>query len=70
MSHMQDKSGYRRRVRLGEFISAWRNEKRLTVRAAGEKFGVQYATLNRLERGENPDGRTLAKILRFLLEEV
>lgn len=57
-------------IRLGEIMLLWRQSKGLNVREAGAIIGMSFTTLNRLERGENPDGRTLAKILRFLLEEI
>ena len=34
-----------------------------------ESTGLSEKELDEFERGENPDGRTLAKILRFLLED-
>ena len=53
---------------LGEVLSSWRWAKRLSISDAAAMLGVTRNTFNRLERGENCDGETLAKVLRWLME--
>ncbi len=63
---MQD----RKRMRLGMILLEWRTVNKLSVRAAAKELGLHYATLNRFERGENPDARTLAKVIFWMLTEI
>lgn len=37
------------------------------MRSAAKDMGTSAATLSRIERGENCDGKTLAKIIKWLL---
>ncbi len=56
-------------MRMGEAIAAWRYKHRYSVRAVAKVIGISSATLNRVERGEPCDGKTLAKIMVWLLSE-
>ena len=51
---------------LGEVLKSWRLFKEHSIRAAAKITGVHYATLSRLERGENVDGETLVRVLVWL----
>jgi transcriptional regulator with XRE-family HTH domain len=42
--------------------------KDLSIRDVAHSVGVSAATLSRIERGENMDGVTLAKIFKWLTE--
>lgn len=54
-------------MKLGEVLRRWRRMSDLTVREAADQIGVPFATLSRVEQGEQMEGRTLAKILCWLL---
>jgi len=54
-------------MKLGEIIKEWRYATRVGVREVAKRIGISAATLSRVERGENPDGETLAKVLLWLL---
>lgn len=56
-------------MRLGSVIRIWRRASDLGVKDAARLFGISPATLSRLERHGRMDGKTLAKILRWLLSE-
>ena len=53
-------------MKLGELIRLWRNVERIGIRDLAKEIGVSHATLSRIERGENMDGRSLAKIIHWL----
>lgn len=59
-----------RPLNVGPVIAAYRAQHRYGVREMAKIIGVSAATLNRIERGENCDGRILAKIITWLLSEV
>lgn len=52
---------------LGRLIRAWREKQRLGLRAVAKEIGVAPATLGRFENGENLDGDTLVKVVRWIL---
>ena len=54
---------------LGDVIRRWRMWSELSIREVATMIGVSAATLSRIERGETMDGRTLAKIVTFLLRD-
>lgn len=54
-------------MRLGKIIKGWRESQRLGVRAVASDIGISHGTLSRVERDENVDGKTLIKILFWLL---
>ena len=54
---------------LGDVIRRWRMWSELSIREVAAMIGVSAATLSRIERGETMDGRTLAKIVTFLLKD-
>lgn len=56
-------------MRLGSVLRKWRLMTELTVREVAASIGISAATLCRFENGENIDGQTMAKILRWLFEK-
>lgn len=54
--------------RLAEVLRRWRRGADLSIREAASQIGTSPATLGRIEKGELMDGKTLAKILRWLTE--
>lgn len=56
-------------MRLGEIIRRWRKWSELGVREVAKEIGVSHGTLSRIERGEEMDGATLAKILTWLMSK-
>lgn len=54
-------------MRLAQWFAAWRHENRMPLRTAAAKIGVSVATLQRFEKGEAIEGRTLAKLLTWVL---
>ena len=55
-------------MRIGELLKSWRNQRELTLAEMSTRTGVPLATLSRIENGIVPDGRTLAKIVGWMLE--
>jgi len=55
-------------LRLAEVINHWRRIKGYGIRGVAKDIGISPATLSRIERGENCDGQTLAKIICWLLQ--
>lgn len=55
-------------LRLAEVINHWRRIKDKGIREVAKDIGISAATLSRIERGENCDGQTLAKIICWLLQ--
>ena len=49
---------------------AWRLSERRSQRYVAGKIGISQVTLHRVEHGDTMDGRTLAKILCWLMTEV
>lgn len=56
-------------MNLGSMIAAYRKLNRYGVREMAKIIGVSSATLNRVERGEYCDARTLIKIMAWLFAE-
>ncbi len=54
-------------MKIGSIIRVWRRAQDMGVREAAKLIGVSHGTLSRIERGEEMQGKTLAKILRWLL---
>lgn len=54
---------------LGEVIKRWREAEGLGVREFAVTIGVTHNTISRMERGENIDGETLAKVLTWLVQK-
>lgn len=55
-------------MRIGELLKIYRAMEGFGIRDFAAELGVSAATLSRIERGENMDGKTLAKIITWLLE--
>ncbi len=53
-------------MRLGELIRLWRNVEGIGIRDLAKEIGTSPATLSRIERGEEMDGKTLVALLRWL----
>ena len=47
-------------------MKAKREHQRISLREASKFAGVSHATLSRVERGEEPDFRTFARLCRWL----
>lgn len=56
-------------LNLSKVLSSWRWAEKITTRQAAKIFGTSAATISRIERGENCDGETLGKILKWLLSK-
>ena len=62
-------------MRLGEIIQAWRtlnsirdNTGDYGIRKVARDIGISHATLSRIERGEEFDSRTMAKLMLWLFQ--
>lgn len=56
-------------MKLGQVLKEYRWALRKNVRAMAKEIGLSHATLCRVERGENMDGATLARIISWLLRD-
>ncbi len=56
-------------MRLGAVLHNWRYLEQLNIREAAKMMGTSAATLCRIERGEYMDGKTLGRILTWLMSE-
>ena len=56
-------------MRLGVVLRKYRAIAELSIRVLALDIGVSAATLSRIERGEAMDGRTLGKVLIWLMQE-
>ena len=56
-------------MKICKLLFIYRNIHKITVRELGQIIGVSGSTISRIENGETCDGKTLALILRWLLEE-
>lgn len=54
-------------MKLGEVLRKYRRVKDVGLRDQAKVFGIGAATLMRIEQGYDMDGKTLAKILNWLL---
>jgi transcriptional regulator with XRE-family HTH domain len=52
-------------MKLGKVIRTYRLMQELTLRELGQEIGIGAATLMRIEKGHEPDGTTLAKVLAW-----
>lgn len=57
-------------MRLGIILRKYRAMAEKSTRDMAAELGISAATYSRIERGEGMDGTTLARILKWLLEEV
>ena len=57
-------------MRLGDVLAKWRWAAHITVRDAAKMIGISAPTFSRIERGEPMDGATMAKILKWLLQDM
>lgn len=54
-------------MKLGALLTAYRQKNDLSVRAMASQIGVSPATFNRIERGEECDMKTFAKLLHWMM---
>ena len=54
-------------MKLASVIRKWRLMSERDLRSLAKEIGVSVATLSRFERGHDCDGKTLSKILTWLL---
>ena len=54
-------------MRICEILRLWRKMADLGIREAAQEMGISPATLSRVERGGDVDGKTLAKIIMWQL---
>ena len=54
---------------LGEVINCWRTVRRMGIREAAKVIGVSHATLSRIENGKSADGKTVVRLLDWLLHD-
>lgn len=56
-------------MKLGSLIADYRYANRIGVREVAKEIGTSHATLSRIERGENFDADTMAKIMLWLFSD-
>jgi transcriptional regulator with XRE-family HTH domain len=54
---------------LGEVINCWRTIRRMGVREAAKIIGISHSTLSRVENGKPADGKTVVRLLDWLLHD-
>ena len=54
-------------MKLGEVLKKWRLMKEYDLRTTAKMMGIGAATLLRVEMGHSPGGKTLARILTWLM---
>lgn len=54
-------------MKIAELLLHYRALESFNIRDFAAELVVSPATLSRIERGENMDGKTLAKIIQWLL---
>ena len=54
-------------MKVGELIKLYRAMEGFNIRDFAAELDISSATLSRIERGENMDGKTLGKIMKWLL---
>jgi len=58
-----------RGTNLAEVLKQWRWSEKLTTREAALWIGLTNSTYSRMENGKPTDGKTLSKIIIWLLSE-
>jgi transcriptional regulator with XRE-family HTH domain len=56
-------------MKIGELIKTWREAERVTLRELAPEIGIPVPTLNRAEKGEPMEAKTLAKIITWAVSE-
>jgi transcriptional regulator with XRE-family HTH domain len=54
-------------MRIGDVLRKWRLARELTLRQVATEIGIGATALLRVEQNKNPDGATIAAILKWLL---
>lgn len=57
-------------MRIGTVLRRYRRVEDMDLRTMAKQLGISAATLMRVEIGHDPEGQTLAKLLRWMLEPV
>ncbi len=55
------------KIKIGLMFKIYRRHYFIPIRELAKDLGVSPATLSRFENGGNIDGKTLSKILKYLL---
>jgi len=53
---------------IGEIIKEWRYAKRISIREAGKRLDIPFATLSRIENNKPADGKTIVRLLIKLFD--
>jgi transcriptional regulator with XRE-family HTH domain len=56
-------------MKIGDLIRTWRVLEKMTLRGMADEIGLAVETYRRVERGDELQGRTLAKVIRWMLED-
>lgn len=54
-------------MKIGTLLLRWRAAENIGVRELAKQIGISASTLCRVENGEEPGGKTLAAIMRWML---
>jgi len=57
-------------LRLSDVLAQWRWAVRGDLGVVAAEIGISASTLSRFEKGENPSGETLSKVMRWLLTDL
>lgn len=57
-------------MRIGQLIRSFRAHREYNLKEMAGRIGIPISTLSRIERGQSPDGKTLAAILKWALGDV
>jgi transcriptional regulator with XRE-family HTH domain len=57
-------------LRMSDVLAQWRWATRCDLNVLAADIGISASTLSRFEKGENPSGDTMAKIMRWLLVDL
>lgn len=57
-------------MRLGEVLWRYRLGKRQSIRSLAQEIGIPFATLARVERGQNCDASTLVMLMDWLFHPI
>ena len=54
-------------MKIGDLLRTWRVLEKMTLRGMADELGLAVETYRRVERGDELSGRTLAKVLTWIL---
>ncbi|HDZ62547.1 MAG TPA: XRE family transcriptional regulator [Nitrospirae bacterium] len=55
-------------MKIGRLIKRWRMFEEQRIRETAKEIGISAATLSRIENGENVDGKTIMRLLTWLMK--